>query len=330
MRSVPLMFLALVFLGLLIAPAIPAQAQLLEEEDAAWDAFLATLPPSTGEAPITEAVTPVKAASVGIPTMSGAQRRIGVMTVALCALMALLLIPQTRRRLLGRLRGAPAAAPDGVSIHVGASKNVGPGQRIVTLEVDGQRLLVGMSPGRMDLLHSWFEVPYVDPPEERPPPRLAAVATIRDDRSPAGAGPSGGDGAARAAAVSVLDSVLRERAQTAGADVGRLVETWRRSDLRPQESESVESVGQIHAIRGGHDDEGGQGDVEPADVGREVLEEGNREFRVESRARVNGDRDPEGHQDLPEELRPCRNSVATALGYFVIVVDEAEDSVAHC
>lgn len=247
MRSVPLMFLSLVFLGLLSAPAIPAQAQLLEEEDAAWDAFLATLPPSTGDAPITEAVTPVKAASVGIPTMSGAQRRIGVMAVAICALMALLFIPQTRRRLLGRLRGAPAATPDGVSIHVGASKNVGPGQRIVTLEVDGQRLLVGMSPGRMDLLHSWFEVPYVDLPEERSPPRLAAVATIRDDKSPAGAGPSGGDGAARAAAVSVLDSVLRERAQTAGADVGRLVETWRRSDLRPQESKSVESVESVES-----------------------------------------------------------------------------------
>ena len=40
-------------------------------------------------------------------------------------------------------------------IEVNSARNLGGGQSIVSLEVDGVRVLVGVSQGRMDVLHTW-------------------------------------------------------------------------------------------------------------------------------------------------------------------------------
>ena len=59
-------------------------------------------------------------------------------------------------------------------------------------------------------------------------------------------------------------------------------------DHHGADSESVESVGQVHRIARGDDDEGRQGDVEDSDVWREILEEGHGELRVEGGVVVDG------------------------------------------
>ncbi len=130
-----------------------------------------------------------------------------------------------------------------------------------------------------------------------------------------------------AAARHVLDG------QVVGDDgvpggVGEQQEGARRDHDRA-DGEPVEAVGEVHGVAGADDDEGGDRDVEPAQVRREVLEEGHRELGVEARVGVDGERHRERQQRLPEELHARRDAGGVSLGDLAVVVDEAEQAVAH-
>ena len=71
----------------------------------------------------------------------------------------LFLHPRTRAVLLSRLSGKAAPSLDDEGFVVRSRKSLGTGQALVDLELDGVRLLVGLSPGRIDLLHSWGAEP---------------------------------------------------------------------------------------------------------------------------------------------------------------------------
>jgi flagellar biogenesis protein FliO len=69
--------------------------------------------------------------------------------------------PRTRSVLLARLKAAAGSVgrEGGPAIEVRSTAALGPGQRVVVLDVEGARLLVGVSPGRMDVLHAWTGAP---------------------------------------------------------------------------------------------------------------------------------------------------------------------------
>lgn len=136
------------------AASVPGEASPSEGQDA-WAEFMATLPKGD-DAGTAEGLTPPARADVGIPTATLGTRQWAVMGLAAALLLGMLAVPRTRRLLLGRILGERTVrSPDGVTLSVRASQNLGAGQRVLTLEVDGQRLLVGTSPGRMDVLHRW-------------------------------------------------------------------------------------------------------------------------------------------------------------------------------
>ena len=229
-------------------PVVPAQAapqpMAGTAADPAWQAFLATLPPSAAAsatppvvaanpapaafavpapvpavAPLTQPLAadgPLTARApgpVGIPS-AGPGKASGVAGVAFLALLGFLAVPRTRRLLLERLGRAPAQAEDAaVDITIRGSQTVGPGQRVVALDVDGQRLLVGMSPGRMDLLHTWFDG--VGPGVV---PDGADLADLRMDTS----------AGEKRRASAVIDSILGEREKKPAKGSAALLEAWRR------------------------------------------------------------------------------------------------------
>jgi len=103
-------------------------------------------------------------ADVGIPTLAPASvnplsRARLVLAVALVVLGLLALHPRSRALLANRLpalklrRGLGDST--GHSIEVHASRRLGPNQQLLFFEVSGARLLVGVSDGRMDVLHRW-------------------------------------------------------------------------------------------------------------------------------------------------------------------------------
>jgi flagellar biosynthetic protein FliP len=242
MRLAPVIHTLVAAAVLTITAVSPASAQLLDGPDPAWDAFLATLPDPAPATASAEPLTPAPTPAVGIPTMDPAQRRNAVMVLAVLGLFALLAVPKTRRALLGRVRGATASPTDGVAIEVRATHNVGAGQRIVALEVDGQRLLVGMSPGRMDVLHSWFDGDFAAAGASAP-----ERGFLRAAPEPASAPePAPAPDDARSAAASVLRAVLDERAVGATPTVARLVDAWQRveslDDVEPMEPDQPDEL----------------------------------------------------------------------------------------
>ena len=167
----------------------PVEPAVDAPKDAAWDAFLATLPDeATGAAGGDGALTERVSDTVGKST-TDLGRAGGALLLSALAMAVLLAIPSTRRRLLGRLLQRPPTTDEALAIDIRATRAIGAGQRVVALEVDGVRLLVGVSQGRMDVLHTWWNGAA---PTAMPVPAAAP----------------------RAKAASVVQQVLAERAQT--------------------------------------------------------------------------------------------------------------------
>ena len=122
--------------------------------------------------------------------------------LALLAVLGLLAHPRTRGHLIARLKNATSGRGrgDAPRIEVSSAATLGAGQKVVTLQVDGVRLLVGVSQGRMDVLHTWADgesacvevdspeaplqqsAPLAEPPADLPPrpeqPRAVAPAEV--------------------------------------------------------------------------------------------------------------------------------------------------------
>ena len=88
-------------------------------------------------------------------------RAVPVTAFAFLCLMGMLAHPRTRKFAFGRLVGTSGLGGlggrlDEISMH--SSRDLGPGQKVVALDIDGHRVLVGVSAGRMDLLHTWEDI----------------------------------------------------------------------------------------------------------------------------------------------------------------------------
>jgi flagellar biosynthesis protein FliP len=97
---------------------------------------------------------PTVAGGVGVNPMARASV---AFVLGLIALLGLLAHPRTRGHLIERLKKGAGArrVKGGPCIEVQSAAALGAGQKVITLEVDGVRLLVGLSQGRMDVLHTW-------------------------------------------------------------------------------------------------------------------------------------------------------------------------------
>lgn len=184
--------------------------------DPGWDAFLATLPDEGSTAAAGDsALTEQAASTVGKPTTD--LGRAGLATlIAFLVLAAMFAIPSTRRRLLARLLQRPSAAGAvPLEIDLRGARALGSGQRVVALEVDGVRLLVGISPSRMDVLHTWWSG---GEPAPMPPTPAAAVAH-RPVAAPE--------------AAAVVERVLAERrsrvAEPVAPTSSEMIGAWRRA-----------------------------------------------------------------------------------------------------
>ena len=128
-----------------------------------------------------------RAQGVGIPTLnvptvkplSRAWAGVGVVGLILLAMIA---HPRTRRLLLDRAAGVGKGRTVDLDARVDvlSSFSVGNGQRILSLCVDDQRLLVGVSQGRMDVLHRWSTSTGSEAPlaADQPPESLSAADAV--------------------------------------------------------------------------------------------------------------------------------------------------------
>ena len=161
--------------ALLDGPAMKAAPANLPPAAAAIAADVASaeaqpLPPSLlshldgtpSAAPGTDGSVPASGSEAAVNPLA---RATGALVLGLFLLGGLLLHPKTRVILLDRVRSGNLGGrrDTGPTIDVRSTANVGAGQRVVVLEVDGARLLVGVSQGRMDVLHSWSNAPTAAP-----------------------------------------------------------------------------------------------------------------------------------------------------------------------
>ena len=95
--------------------------------------------------------------TLAMPTVKPLSRAWAGLGVAALVLLAMIAHPRTRRLLVDRASsvGGRRAVDIDARIDVLSSFSVGNGQRILSLSVDDHRLLVGVSQGRMDVLHRW-------------------------------------------------------------------------------------------------------------------------------------------------------------------------------
>jgi flagellar biosynthetic protein FliP len=110
--------------------------------------------------PLPAPLPPPRISAVGNPTLAPPSvnplaRLSLALVLAGLSMAGLLLHPRTRGLLLERARGLRPAAPPAVALEIHVQRSLGAGQRIVVVEAGGSRLLVGLSAGRMDLLHRW-------------------------------------------------------------------------------------------------------------------------------------------------------------------------------
>ncbi len=164
--------------------------------DDAWDAFLATLPPEDAKTAGDSPLTAKPESTVGKSTTD--LGRAGVATlIAFLVLAGLVAVPSTRRRLLARLLQRPVSGSAAqLDIDLRGARSLGSGQRVVALEVDGVRLLVGVSQSRMDVLHTWWSE--AKPTSLAPAPAPSAPAALKPAPE----------------ASAVVDKVLAERRAT--------------------------------------------------------------------------------------------------------------------
>jgi flagellar biosynthesis protein FliP len=214
------------------SPTDPSIAGLLAELDASGAA-------DENPTPAVEAtVNPMARASIAF-------------VLALMALAALLAHPRTRRVALERIRSAAGRrrSDEGPAFEVSGQLAVGTGQKVVTLEVDGVRLLVGLSQGRMDLLHTWG-----DPSSTPAAPESAATATdeVGSPILPPREEPAPPREPVREPAPSIDDVPL-----TVTPSASQLVQAWSRAAAMPTPAE-VPLADEVEApwwLEGATDDE---------------------------------------------------------------------------
>ncbi len=106
----------------------------------------------------------VKEADVTIPTpgtgsVNPLSRARLALAIALVVLGMLTIHPRSRAMLLDRIPGLNLGDVRGrkalAAIEMEATRRVGPNQQVMLLEVSGIKLLLGVSDGRMDVLHRW-------------------------------------------------------------------------------------------------------------------------------------------------------------------------------
>jgi flagellar biogenesis protein FliO len=108
----------------------------------------------------------VDEANVTIPTpMTGSVNPLSrarlALAIALVVLGMITIHPRSRSLLLNRIPGLNLGTARGrevlAAIDLQASRRVGSNQQVMLLEVSGMRLLLGVSDGRMDVLHRWTD-----------------------------------------------------------------------------------------------------------------------------------------------------------------------------
>jgi flagellar biosynthesis protein FliP len=147
--------------------AAPPETADVDVPDPKLAAVLASLDGKTPE----RVETPTPSLSAGVNPMAKAG------TMFLFALVLggfLFLHPRTREVLLARLRGQRPTDLEDEGFVVRSRRSLGTGQALVDVELDGVRLLVGVSPGRMDLLHAWGATPHLAAFSSAPSPALIA------------------------------------------------------------------------------------------------------------------------------------------------------------
>ena len=122
------------------------------EEDLAMNELLAIL---DEEESVESTLTFGQGQSIGTAGASPLGRAVPVTAFAVFCFLGLLAHPRTRKLALGRLTGASDLRSQLDEIAMHSTRELGAGQRVVALQVDGHRVLVGVSEGRMDLLHTW-------------------------------------------------------------------------------------------------------------------------------------------------------------------------------
>jgi flagellar biosynthesis protein FliP len=162
--------------------------------DDAWDAFLATLPSEDGTSAKGDSPLTAKAESTVGKSTTDLGRAGTATLVAFLVLAGLFVIPSTRRRLLARLLQRPVSGnATQLDIDLRGARTLGSGQRVVALEVDGVRLLIGVSQSRMDVLHTWWSEAQPGLAPVSPTPAVLAVPTPKPE------------------AAAVVEKVLAER-----------------------------------------------------------------------------------------------------------------------
>jgi flagellar biosynthetic protein FliP len=120
--------------------------------------LLAILDGEDGEKPVQASSRDGAIRAAGANPMG---RALPVTAFAFLFLMGMLAHPRTRKFAFSRLAGAASLGGlggrlDEIAMH--STRELGTGQRVVALEIDGYRVLVGVSAGRMDLLHTWEDI----------------------------------------------------------------------------------------------------------------------------------------------------------------------------
>ena len=134
------------------APAGPVAPETTDTEDVVLAGLLAEL---DGTTPASDDVSiPTAEAKAGVNPMA---RATSAFLLALFVFAGLLAHPRSRAVVLERLRSAGATGGRGAParIDVRSAVSLGSGHRVVAIETEGVRLLVGLSQGRMDVLHTW-------------------------------------------------------------------------------------------------------------------------------------------------------------------------------
>jgi flagellar biosynthetic protein FliP len=151
------------------------------------DAKLAAVLAELDGAPRPAVGTPTPSLQAGVNPLARAG---SVFLLALLLGGGLLLHPRSRRVLAARLAGRKLAGLEAEGIAIRARHSLGTGQALVDLELDGVRLLVGVSPARMDVLHTWDTAPAPEPAPQRPSTFLGRMGQREEDAPIAGAAPA--------------------------------------------------------------------------------------------------------------------------------------------
>jgi len=169
MTRIRLQVLTFIIALALAGPAVAATASGMAGVSAAasssatsselsWEAYLASLVASQSGPSVGQASS--RSLAVGNPTLLAASVNPLARLGGLCSLLALLLgglflHPRAGSLLRARLGAAVSSPFPNTRLDIETVHRLGGSQRMVSVEVDGAKMLVGLSRGRVDLLHVW-------------------------------------------------------------------------------------------------------------------------------------------------------------------------------